>query len=275
MNTRRFLTIILLASVFSGTCEAKYNVLFILTEDQGAQLSLVGTPGLSTPNMDRIAKEGVYFNKAFVNYPVCSASKASIYTGTYCHTNGLRGVTRNFHGPADMLPEAIANHPLTKRLRIRDDLPTLVELFEKADYSSAITFKLHVHPVYKFPYDHFVPGNPTAESVRQYFTKAGESGVPLFYFACISEPHRAFRDSDKVDIGIDFDAVELPPFLPDTPTCRKDWAEYIAHCEVADRHIPRLKTIGAGCGPSIKFLFARRYHAIIAENDGPESTLEN
>ena len=81
-------------------------------------MNFVDTPGLSTPNMDRIAKEGVYFNQAFVNYPVCSPSKASIYTGTYCHANGLRGVTTNFHGPATKLPTAIANHPLTKRLRI-------------------------------------------------------------------------------------------------------------------------------------------------------------
>ena len=166
MLTYRYLALILLALVFGSTCEAEHNVLFILTEDQGAQMSFVGTPGLSTPNMDRIAKEGVYFSRAFVNYPVCSPSKASIYTGTYCHTNGLRGVTTNFHGPANKLPKAIANHPLTKRLRIRDDLPTLVELFKEAGYSSAITSKLHVHPVFKFPYDHYIEGNPTYGSVQ-------------------------------------------------------------------------------------------------------------
>ncbi len=242
MFTYRCLAIIALASVFGNTCEAKHNVLFILTEDQGAQMSFVGTPGLSTPNMDQIAEEGVYFNRAFVNYPVCSPSKASIYTGTYCHANGLRGVTTNFHGPADKLPQAIANHPLTKRLRIRDDLPTLIELFKDAGYSAAITFKLHVQPVSKFPYDHFIEGNPTTASVREKFAKAGEDGVPLFYFACISEPHRPFRNSDKVDIGIDLDAVELPPFLPDTPTCRTDWAEYLDYCEVADRRVGDILT---------------------------------
>jgi N-sulfoglucosamine sulfohydrolase len=38
-----------------------------------------------------------------------------------------------------------------------------------------------------------------------------------------------------VDIGIDSNAIVPPPFLPDTPTCRKDWAEYLAHCEQADQ----------------------------------------
>jgi N-sulfoglucosamine sulfohydrolase len=234
---RAGLLVLLLACVFTATCDARPNVLFILTEDQGSQLSFVGTPGMSTPNMDRIATGGVYFDEAFVNYPACSPSKANIYTGTYCHLNGLRGITTNHHGPAETMPKAIANHPLTKRLRIREDLPTLVELLKAAGYSAVITSKLHVHPVFKFPYDEFIKRNPTSDSVREQFAKAAENETPVFYFANISEPHRPFRDSDKVDIGIDADAVELPPFLPDTPTCLKDWAEYLAHCERADHAV--------------------------------------
>jgi N-sulfoglucosamine sulfohydrolase len=231
----RCLAIILFAFTFSSTCEAKYNVLFILTEDQGAHLSFVGTPGLSTPNMDRIAKDGVYFNQAFVNYPVCSPSKASIYTGLYCVKNGLRGVTTNWHGHAHTMPKHIANHRLTKLNRIRDDFPTLVELLKGAGYTCAVTAKLHVHPVYKFPYDHFIHSQPTYASVKQHFEMAGKGGNPVFYLANTGPPHRPFRNSDKVDIGIEMEAVELPPFLPDTAACRKDWAEYLAHCEQADR----------------------------------------
>jgi N-sulfoglucosamine sulfohydrolase len=218
-----------------GTVDKKLNILFILTEDQGPHLSFVGTPGISTPHMDRLAKEGVYFNHAYVNYPVCSPSKASIYTGTYCHTNGMMGVTTNWHGPAHTMPEAIAEHRLTKLNRIRDDLPTLVELLKDAGYTTAVTSKLHVHPVYKFPYDHFIRRNPTYESVREHFEQAGQDGVPLFYLACMSPPHRPFRNSDKVDIGIDEKVVEPPPFLPDTEAFRKDWAEYLGHCQLADQ----------------------------------------
>jgi N-sulfoglucosamine sulfohydrolase len=217
-----------------NTCEAKHNVLFILTEDQGTHLSFVGTRGLSTPNMDRIAKEGVFFRQAFVNYPVCSPSKAAIYTGTYCHTNGLMGLTTNWHGPAHTMPKHIAEHRLTNLNRIRDDLPTLVELLKEAGYTTAVTSKLHVHPVCKFPYDHFIQGQPNYASVRKHFEKAGTDGTPVFYLANMGPPHRPFRNSDKVDIGIDVDAIERPPFLPDTDACRKDWAEYLAHCEQAD-----------------------------------------
>jgi N-sulfoglucosamine sulfohydrolase len=56
------------------------NILFILTEDQGAHPSFLGTPGLQTPNMDALARSGVFFRNAFVAYPVCSPSKACIYT---------------------------------------------------------------------------------------------------------------------------------------------------------------------------------------------------
>jgi len=240
MSNSRYLAVILLAFVFINTCAAKYNVLFILTEDQGTHLSFVNTPGLSTPNMDRIAKSGVYFNQAFVNYPVCSPSKASIYTGTYCHTNGHMGLTTNWHGPASSMPKAIAEHRLTKFNRIRDDLPTLVEQMKEAGYTCCVTSKLHVHPNSKFPYDHFIRGNPTYASVREHFVRAGEASTPLFYFANISQPHRPFRNSDKVDIGIDVDAVDPPPFLPDTPTCRKDWAEYLAHVEQADHVVGQI-----------------------------------
>ena len=169
--------------------------------------------------------------------PPHSKSGNGIYTGTHCVANGLRGVTTNWHGPASTMPKGIANHRLTKLNRIGDDFPTLVELLKDAGYTCTITSKLHVHPVSKFPYDHFIKGPPTYKSVREQFASAGEDGAPLFYFANISQPHRPFRNSDKVDIGVDIDAIEPPPFLPDTPTCRKDWAEYLGHCQLADHHV--------------------------------------
>jgi N-sulfoglucosamine sulfohydrolase len=59
-----------------ATAAPKPNILFILTEDQGAQAGFLGTPGILTPQMDRLAKSGRVFPNAFVVYPVCSASKA-------------------------------------------------------------------------------------------------------------------------------------------------------------------------------------------------------
>jgi arylsulfatase A-like enzyme len=62
------------------------NILFILTEDQGPHAGVCGTPGVKTPNIDRIARDGMLFTQAYVSYPVCSASKAAFYTGLHAHT---------------------------------------------------------------------------------------------------------------------------------------------------------------------------------------------
>ena len=56
------------------------NVLFILSEDQGAHLGALGTAGLQTPHLDRLVDRGTYFENAFVAYPVCSASKQQSQT---------------------------------------------------------------------------------------------------------------------------------------------------------------------------------------------------
>ena len=91
----------LLAGVRAEAEARPPNILFILTEDQGAQMGFVGTPGLQTPHMDSLARSGVYFNNAFVVYPVCSPSKAAIYTGLHNHANGILNNTPNYHKPAD------------------------------------------------------------------------------------------------------------------------------------------------------------------------------
>ena len=48
----------------------------------------------------------------------------------------------------------------------------------------------------------------------------------------IEQPHRPFRNSDEQPISVDPAEVEIPPFLPDTPLVRKDWAEYLDYVGV-------------------------------------------
>src|SRR3954453_14816767 len=66
------------------------NFVFILVDDQRWDcLGCAGHPFLKTPNMDRIAREGAYFNNYFVTLPLCSPSRGSILTGQYAHKNGV------------------------------------------------------------------------------------------------------------------------------------------------------------------------------------------
>ena len=209
------------------------NLLFILTEDQGAHLSFLGTPGLQTPHMDSLARTGVYFNEAFVAYPVCSASKAAIYTGLHNHTNGILNNTINLHKPASQVTAAERNHVLFRTNRIHDALPTLVERLHAAGYYQGVTSKLHVLPNEKFPYDEF-PKSTDRATVAGFIGRAQQAGKPWHLFFNIGASHRPYPNSDEVKIRVNPAEVKLPPYLPDTPVVRQDWAEYLAAIERTD-----------------------------------------
>jgi len=74
--------------------------------------------------MDSLARAGMFFNNAFVVYPVCSASKAAIYTGLHNHANGILNNTLNLHKPATKLTAAERNQPLFRNNRIRAASPS-------------------------------------------------------------------------------------------------------------------------------------------------------
>lgn len=219
--------------VLLSAADGRPNILFILTEDQGAHLSFLGTSGLQTPAMDSLARSGVYFKNFFVGYPVCSPSKACIYTGLHNHENGILNNTPNFHKPADQLTEAEKNAPLYLHNRIHAELPTLVERLHAAGYYQGVTSKLHVAPNEKFPYDEFIKVG-TGAAVKTFIANAQAAGKPWHLFLNIGNSHRPYPNSDKEKIRVNPAEVKLPAYLPDTPLVRQDWAEYLAGVEEAD-----------------------------------------
>ncbi|MEO0331179.1 MAG: sulfatase-like hydrolase/transferase, partial [Bacteroidota bacterium] len=71
----------------------KPNIVWIMLEDWGYQLSCYGEPGISTPNVDRLANEGIRYTNAFATAPVCSPSRSAMMTGfhqNYIHSNQHR-----------------------------------------------------------------------------------------------------------------------------------------------------------------------------------------
>lgn len=68
----------------------KPNIVFILVDDlRWDELGVAGHPYMQTPNIDRVAATGVYFQNSFTTTPLCSPSRASFLTGQYAHTNGI------------------------------------------------------------------------------------------------------------------------------------------------------------------------------------------
>lgn len=89
----------------------KPNIIFILTDDQRWDaLGHAGNPIIQTPNMDDLAKDGTYFENAFVTTPICAASRASFITGMYERSHGFTFGTKP-------LQEKYINHTYPKLLK--------------------------------------------------------------------------------------------------------------------------------------------------------------
>jgi len=70
--------------------EDKPNILFIMSDDHAAHATgCYGSKINETPNIDRIAAEGVRFDNCFCTYSICAPSRATILTGQYSHLNGV------------------------------------------------------------------------------------------------------------------------------------------------------------------------------------------
>ena len=79
------------AALAAPATASKPNVLFILCDDlRWNAMSCAGHPSLKTPHIDRIAQEGVRFANTFCTTSLCSPSRASILTGLYAHSHGVR-----------------------------------------------------------------------------------------------------------------------------------------------------------------------------------------
>lgn len=87
------------------------NILFIVSDDLSAEaLGAYGNEVCKTPNLDRLAQEGVLFDRAYCQYPVCGASRASFMSGLYPETTGFLGNIKTL-GSYRKVNEDFADHP--------------------------------------------------------------------------------------------------------------------------------------------------------------------
>jgi len=84
------------------------NILFIMSDDhaEGA-ISAYGSELIHTPNIDRIAKEGIIFNNSFVTNSICAPSRAVLLTGKYSHINSVRDNDQVFDGSQETFPKIL------------------------------------------------------------------------------------------------------------------------------------------------------------------------
>ncbi|TMM52009.1 DUF4976 domain-containing protein [Maribacter algarum] len=119
----------------------KPNIIFILTDDQRySALGYAGNELISTPEMDKLAKEGTYFKNAMVTTPICAASRASILTGLYERTHNFNFQTGNIRESymAHSYPTILKNNGYTTgfygKYGVRyDDLEKQFDTYESYD----------------------------------------------------------------------------------------------------------------------------------------------
>ena len=110
------------------------NIVIIFTDDQGyADIGVYGAQGFQTPNLDRLANEGIRFTDFQVSQAVCSASRAALLTGSYSERVGVQGAF---------------NH--TARVGLNPDEETIAEMLKSIGYVTGIFGKWHLGHHKKF-----------------------------------------------------------------------------------------------------------------------------
>jgi arylsulfatase A-like enzyme len=186
----------------------KPNILVIFSDDHGYLDSTVyGATDVRTPNLERLAKEGVAFTHMFAPSPSCSPSRTAMLTGLMPARNG-----------------AERNHALKK-----PGIPSLIENLRKQGYEVAAFGKV-AH--YKDGGNHDFDLHDDAHDARtvENFLKNRTSGKPLCLFVGTHEPHVPWPDL----AGYDPARVKLPPTHIDTPETRDFRCRYYTDITKAD-----------------------------------------
>jgi len=165
-----------------ATATVRPNVVLILVDDLGwADLGVSGSTFYETPNVNRLATEGVYFSDAYAANPVCTPTRASILTGKYpsrlkiTNHSGIRGA---------MGPQYPLNPPMVEGSIPLEDT-TLAEALREAGYTTAHIGKWHLQPHGEKGRAHFPEANGFDINIAGH--NAGQPGS--FYFPYKSEQH--------------------------------------------------------------------------------------
>ncbi len=211
------------------------NIVLIFLDDQGwNDAGCYGNSVVKTPHTDRLANEGVRFTRAFVTTPSCSASRSSLLTGRYPHTNGVISLIQ-WHLPVlkQRFPGWNENwEKRTHRHSLKHTETILPQQLKELGYATAIRGKWHVsvEPPTEWGFDEV---NPNSE---EFF--ATNRNRPFFFYYAPEHTHRKFRTSP--DFKYDPDEVPLPPYFNDDPELRKDIASYYSAISNQDREIGRV-----------------------------------
>jgi len=218
---RAFLLMLAIPWLVSTAAGAGLNVVLIISDDHGWRDSgCYGNMDVSTPNLDRLAREGMRFTHAFAASTLCSPSRAVIDTGLMPFRNG----GHVFGGHV---------HPGVK---------TIAHFFRDLGYETANIGKFSKHPEKAFPYDfvakRWSPAEHDAGLIRlvDEFLENRDTSKPLFLEVNTADTHMPWLKNTEDDPS----ALLVPPHMLDTRETRDALADYYTSVKMLDANVGKL-----------------------------------
>ncbi len=261
MSRSLLLAVICLISVSAHAAGERWNILFLFSDDWGRYAScykgMDGRPTLNdvvkTPNVDRLAREGVVFRNAFVNSPSCTPCRSSLMSGRYFFNCGrgaiLNGAVWDETIPTFPLMLREAGYHIGKSFKVWSpgtpaDAPFggQQHAYEKAgrasnNFSEEVTRMMSEGKTLADARDVIlsqVRGNFDA------FLADRKEGKPWLYFFGTTTTHRVWvKGSGKKLWDIEPESLKgkMPKFLPDVPEVREDVADYLGEAQAVDAYL--------------------------------------
>jgi len=186
------------------------NLLFILADDLTKRdLGCFGSPDAITPNIDRLASEGIRFNSCFSAVAMCAPLRMQLYTGLHPVRSG-----------------AWPNHS-----KVYPYVKSIFHYLEPLDYRVGLSGKRHIQPLENFPFDEVQPG-PDGNGLLEYMN-AGDD--PFVLFVCSNEPHCPWNKGDSSLFNPDL--LHLYKDQVDTPEFRRALCRYFAEIQFLDNQV--------------------------------------
>jgi arylsulfatase A-like enzyme len=211
------------------------NILWFIVDDMSANFSCYGEKAIETPNVDRLAREGTRFSRAFITAPVCSPCRSALITGMYQTSIGAQ---QHRSGRGEL------------KIRLPDGVEPVPAIFKRAGYWTAIGGWPAKGPQGKTDYNFEWP-----KEMYDGVDWAGRKpGQPFFMQVQVAggklRHGKGWPERAKALLGSNVrpEDVVLPPYYPRDPVLLQDWAEYLDTCRATDLQlgqvVERLKAEG-------------------------------
>jgi len=185
----------------------KPNIVLVIADDHTMRDSgCYGNKVVKTPNIDRLAREGMRFTRAFTATAMCAPTRSVLYTGLYPVRNG-----------------AYPNHS-----RVYPGTKSLPHYLKEVGYRVGLAGKRHIGPVESFPFEYL---QRTVAVVDEFIRSCNDQ--PFCLVIATNDPHAPWKKGGPYDPA----EIELPPYLVDTPETRQAVANYYTDVSSMDEEV--------------------------------------